>query len=97
MLPPTVEDRFVDPRLVDAVAALAPYIPENKQMIFDPDHGLGWRDPRGWITYFGFNNDDTEQKMKVYQALVDYLEGKNITPKMINVEFLDSPYFRMEQ
>jgi hypothetical protein len=97
MLPPTIKDRFVDPRLVDAVAALSPYIPEDTDMIFDPDHGLGWQDPRGWITYFGFNDDDAKQKMLVYQALVDYLEGKRIAPKMINVEFLDSPYFRMEQ
>jgi len=97
MIPPTVEDRFVDPRLVDTVAALSPFIPENADMIFDQEHGLGWHDPRGWVVYFGFNDDDTGQKMNVYQSLVEYLEGKRISPKIINVEFLDSPYFRMEQ
>jgi hypothetical protein len=97
MLPPTIEDRFVDPRLVDTVAALAPHIPEGADMVFDPDHGLGWHDPRGWLVYFGFNDDDAGQKMIVYQALVDYLQGKRINPKMINVEFLESPYFRMAQ
>jgi len=97
MLPPTIKDRFVDPRLVDAVAALGPYIPEDVDMIFDPVHGLGWRDPRGWISYFGFNDDDAVKKMTVDLALVDYLEGKSITPEIINVEFLESPYFRMEQ
>ena len=97
MLPPTIEDRFVDPRLVDTVAALAGYIPENVDLIYDPDHGLGWEDSRGWIVYFGFNDDDAEQKMNVYQSLVEYLESKRITPGMINVEFIDSPYFRMEQ
>jgi hypothetical protein len=34
--------------------------------------------------------------MIVYQALVDYLEKKRITPAMINIEFLDAPYFRMK-
>lgn len=97
MLPPTIDDRFVDPRIVDMVSALAPFIPENVDMVYDPVHGLGWFDPRGWVAYFGFNNDDAEQKMNVYQTLVDYLQGKRITPKIINVEFLDSPYFRMEQ
>ncbi len=97
MLPPTIEDRFVDPRLVGSVAALAGYIPENVNLIYDLDHGLGWEDARGWIVYFGFNDDDAEQKMNVYQSLVEYLEGKRITPRMINVEFIDSPYFRMEQ
>jgi cell division septal protein FtsQ len=96
LVPPTIEDRFVDPRIVDAVAALSPHIPENVDMIFDPDHGLGWHDPRGWVAYFGFNNDDADQKINVYQSLVEYLEGKRISPKIINVEFLDSPYFRME-
>jgi len=97
MLPPTIKDRFVDPRLVDSVAALAGYIPENVDLIYDTDHGLGWRDSRGWIVYFGFNDDDAEKKMNVYLSLVEYLEGKRITPGMINVEFIDSPYFRMEQ
>lgn len=97
MLPPTIKDRFVDPRLVETVAALAPHIPEGEDMVFDPDHGLGWHDPRGWMVYFGFNDEDTEQKITVYQALVDYLQGRRINPKMINVEFLESPYFRMEQ
>ncbi len=97
MLPPTIRDRFVDPRLVDSVAALAGYIPENVDLIYDTDHGLGWKDARGWIVYFGFNDDDAENKMNVYISLVEYLEGKRITPGMINVEFIDSPYFRMEQ
>jgi hypothetical protein len=97
LLPPTVHDRFVDPRLVENVAALVGYIPEKVDLIYDPVHGLGWEDARGWIVYFGFNDDDTEQKMNVYQSLVDYLVNKNITPGMINVEFIDSPYFRMEQ
>lgn len=97
MLPPTIQDRFVDPRIVDTVTALAGYLPEGVDMVFDADHGLGWNDPRGWVVYFGFNDEDATQKMKVYLSLVDYLEGKRIIPKVINVEYADSPYFRMEQ
>ena len=97
MLPPTIENRFVDPRIVDTVAVLASYIPQDVDLIFDMDHGLGWQDQRGWVVYFGFNDDDAHQKMKIYQALVEYLEGKRITPRVINVEYVDSPYFRMEQ
>jgi hypothetical protein len=97
MLPPTIENRFVDPRIVDTVALLASYIPENVELLFDMDHGLGWQDSRGWIVYFGFNDDDAHEKMKIYQALVEYLGGKRITPRVINVEHVESPYFRMEQ
>jgi hypothetical protein len=94
-LPPTIQDRFVDPRIVQTVAALADYLPENTEMIYDTEHGLGWQDPKGWVVYFGFNDGDAAQKIIVYQALVDYLESKRITPAIINVEFLESPYFRM--
>lgn len=97
MLPPTIENRFVDPRIVDTVTVLASYIPEETELLFDMDHGLGWKDHRGWVVYFGFNDDDAHQKMQIYQALVEYLEGKRITPRVINVEYVDSPYFRMEQ
>ena len=97
MLPPTVENRFVDPRIVDTVAILASYIPEDVELLFDVDHGLGWQDNRGWVVYFGFNDDDAHQKMMIYQALVEYLKGKRITPRVINVEYVESPYFRMEQ
>ena len=96
-LPPTIENRFVDPRIVNTVEILASYMPQNVELIFDMDHGLGWQDARGWVVYFGFNDDDAHQKMKIYQALVGYLEGKRITPGVINVEYVDSPYFRMEQ
>ncbi len=97
MLPPTIENRFVDPRIVDTVAVLASYIPENVELQFDMDHGLGWQDSRGWVVYFGFNDDDAHEKMKIYQALVEYLGGKRISPRVINVEHVKSPYFRMEQ
>ncbi|MCJ7716930.1 MAG: FtsQ-type POTRA domain-containing protein [Anaerolineales bacterium] len=97
MLPPTVEDRFVDPRIVDTVSVLTGFLPAETDLIYDPDHGLGWQDARGWTVYFGFNNDDAVQKMNVYQSLVEYLEGKRIAPEIINVEFIDSPYFRMEE
>lgn len=97
MLPPTIENRFVDPRIVDTVAVLSSYLQGGEELVFDMEHGLGWHDSRGWLVYFGFNNDDAHQKMKIYQALVEYLEGKRITPRVINVEYVDSPYFRMEQ
>jgi len=96
ILPPTIKDRFVDPRIVRTIETLALYIPEDTQMVFDSEHGLGWHDSRGWVVYFGFNNDDAAQKMIVYSALVEYLERKGITPGMINVEFVEAPYFRMD-
>jgi hypothetical protein len=96
-LPPTIENRFVDPRIVGAVQALGGGAPEEAEILFDENHGLGWKDPRGWIVYFGFNDDDAAQKLIAYQGIVEYLQEKGITPAVINVEYLESPYFRMEQ
>ncbi len=96
MLPPTVDDRFVDPQIVKTVAALDDYLPEQADMVYTAEHGLGWHDARGWVVYFGFKDDNAGKKMNVYQSMVEYLEGKRITPAIINIEFLDSPYFRME-
>ena len=96
MLPPTVHDRFVDPRIVRTVATLSDYLPDGTELIFDAEHGIGWHDERGWVVYFGFNDEVAAQKMIVYQALAEYLEKKRITPAMINIEFLDAPYFRMK-
>lgn len=95
ILPPTIDDRFVDPRIVKTVAALDDYLPDQVDMVYTAEHGLGWHDARGWVVYFGFNDDNAEKKMNVYQSLVEYLERKRITPSIINIEFLDSPYFRM--
>jgi len=97
VLPPTIKNRFVDPRIVDTVAILKTYLSQDVELVFDLEHGLGWQDSRGWVVYFGFNDDDAHQKMKIYTALVEYLEGKRISPRVINVEYVDSPYFRMEQ
>jgi hypothetical protein len=96
-LPPTIDNRFVDPRIVGAVQALAVGVPEGTEILFDEKHGLGWKDPRGWFVYFGSKDDDTAQKLIAYQGIVEYLQEKGITPAVINVEYLESPYFRMEQ
>lgn len=96
-LPPTIDNRFVDPRIIEAVQALAGGVPEGAEILFDEKHGLGWKDPRGWLVYFGFKDDDAAQKLIAYQGIAEYLEGKGITPAVINIEYLESPYFRMEQ
>ncbi len=95
LLPSTQTDQFLDPRLVKAITNLAGHAPKDVEMVYDPEHGLGWKDNRGWKVYFGLDPKDMERKMLVYQSIVDLLNQKGIQPSFISVEYLNAPYFRM--
>jgi hypothetical protein len=88
-----------DPKMVQAILVVTAYVPPGQTLVFDEEHGLGWTDERGWEAYFGFNLEDTaemEMKLKVYDALVQRLEDNGVWPRLISVEFLHAPYYRLE-
>lgn len=95
-LPPTLENRFVDPGLVKAVSVLGKHLPEDSPLVYDQAHGLGWRDPLGWWVYFGRNDKNVQEKVIIYQSVTKALERKGIQPSMISLEYLDGPFLRME-
>jgi hypothetical protein len=86
---------FVDPNLIGMVMAFAPSVPAGMPMIYDAKSGLGWEDPRGWKVFFGSAPRDVALKVRVYQALVDTLTARGITPAIINVAYPSAPYYRM--
>ena len=88
---------FMAVDLSEAIGNLSTQLPEGATLIFDPQYGLGWSDPKGWKVYFGYSVNDANQKVKVYEAMLAYLSAKNIQPKMIDVEYPSAPYYRMEQ
>lgn len=88
---------FLTPGLLGMVLGLAPHLPEGATLIFDPNYGLGWSDPRGWKVYFGHSDGDAQLKLQVYQALVAYLTERNLQPALISVEYPNAPFYRMEQ
>ena len=56
---------YMQKELVDAILALSPLLPAGTTMTFDSAHGLGWKDPRGWQTYFGTSAHDMPLKIRV--------------------------------
>lgn len=86
---------YVKQELVDAILTLAPLVPQNAALTFDSIHGLGWDDPRGWRAVFGIGAQDMPMKMRVYQALVDSLLSRGVTPALVSVKFVDAPYYRL--
>lgn len=87
---------FIAPETVLAIQSLQPYVPAGAMMIYEPEYGLGWDDPRGWQVFFGITGRDIPLKLQVYQTIVDTLSQRGIVPALISVEYPDAPFYRME-
>jgi hypothetical protein len=91
---PLYEQVFIEPATVQAMLTLHPYVPAGIPMIYDPQYGMGWQDPRGWFVYFGQNTEDIPQKLVIYQSIVETFIRQGIQPMLISVEHLDAPFFK---
>lgn len=84
------------PEFVQAVIALNDYIPAETTLQYSASFGLGWRDPKGWLVYFGKDSTDIVEKLAQYQTIIEVLEQRSIYPALISLEFLRAPYYRLE-
>jgi hypothetical protein len=91
---PLYEQKFITPKMVQALTVLARDVPAGMPMIFDPLYGMGWQDPRGWTVYFGQDGRDISIKKVVYQAIVDTLTLQGVQPSLISVEYLNAPFYK---
>ncbi len=91
---PLYQQKFIDPKIVQALLDLAPVVPAGMPMIFDPQYGIGWQDPRGWTVYVGQDAQDIPMKKAVYQAIVDTLTQQGVQPTLISVEYLNAPFYK---
>ncbi len=89
--------RIILPELVQAILGLRVQAPEGAPLLYDPEHGLGWADPRGWQAYFGLQPDNIQARLAVYQAIVDELTGNGVKPTLISVEYLHAPFYRTKK
>lgn len=88
---------YLAPDIVKAIQVLALNVPPGSVLIYDPRHGLGWNDSRGWQAFFGIESQAMSLKLQVYQSLVDWLMSRNIYPAFISVVHADAPYYRMAE
>lgn len=86
----------MDLAILNSALLLSGQLPDKAVLIYSEKEGLGWRDPRGWVVYFGKTLDDLEKKISMVQAIITQLGQKNIKPKYVNLEFLHAPYYRLE-
>lgn len=85
---------FIDPSLIPAIQAIGKQIPEGVSLIYNPNYGLGWRDPQGWMVYIGMDPENMPEKMNIYRVITQKLTAKGITPSLISMENLYAPYYR---
>lgn len=88
---------YLSTELAAAIQVLAGSVPAGTTLIYDPSHGLGWQDERGWQVFFGSSSKDLALKLRIYQSLVDSLTGKGITPAFISVVYPDAPFYRLAE
>jgi cell division septal protein FtsQ len=88
--------QLIRPTMVAAIQALSAHAPEGQAMVYDPQLGFGWTDPQGWQVFFGQDGTEIEQRLAVYQALVEQLNSRNLAPTMISVAHLHAPYYRVD-
>lgn len=66
--------------------------PNINQLYFKPGIGLSYQDGRGWRAYFG-SGPDMEQKLVVYETVVEDLLSRAVTPAYISVRNQAKPYY----
>jgi cell division septal protein FtsQ len=88
---------FISTEMVRALKGLGTHVPPGMIIIYNPNYGFGWNDPRGWRVYFGTSADDVELKVRVYESMVNSLTQRGIRPAMINVTYPTAPYYRITQ
>lgn len=101
--PPVVLDQedngfehFLPVEMVSAILSMSGHAPDNSIIVYNSDHGLGWRDSQGWEVYFG-DIKDIDIKLRIYEAMVNRFAAEGINPILISVEHKSSPYYRVEQ
>ena len=85
------------PEFVRSILLLNQHLPEGTPLQYDPEFGLGWQDPAGWLVYFGKDIKDMETKLTEYQAIIETIKARSLSPALISLEFMHAPFYRMEQ
>lgn len=94
-----VEDQakpLLSAEMVQSVLIINQQAPEGSKMIYDPIHGFGWSDRRGWNVYLG-DSDEMDTKIQIYRAIMDNLKKEGQQPTLISVEYAYAPFFRVNE
>ena len=83
---------FVPPDILQGALQLRELRPNIDRLSYSPSGGLSFEDGRGWRVYFG-SGTDMDQKLVVYETMVDYLLEQGQSPVYISVSNQEKPYY----
>lgn len=66
--------------------------PNIDRLYYEPGVGLSYQDGRGWRAYFG-SGADMEQKLVVYETIIEDLQERGLTPAYISVANQARPFY----
>jgi len=66
--------------------------PNIDRLYYRPSYGLSYQDGRGWRAHFG-TGADMQQKLVVYETIVEQLLSQGLTPEYISVSNQEKPYY----
>lgn len=95
-LTPEESIKYLDPGVLKIAIDMSALMPQGSTLAYDPISGMGWNDPGGWKVYFGNDLENFQFKQVEYQAIMQQLSNQGITPVMVSVKHVDSPYYRTE-
>jgi hypothetical protein len=87
---------FISKDMITAIEKISKKAPANTPILYDPQYGLGWYDTQGCKVYFGMDTGSVDVKLQQVQTITDTLSKQGIHPTMINVEFPNAPFYRLE-
>lgn len=87
---------YLNPAVLKAAIQMSAIMPQGASLVYDSLAGMGWNDPGGWKVFFGNDLENIQFKQVEYQAIIEELQRQGITPVMVSVKHVDSPYYRTE-
>lgn len=83
---------FVPTDVLQGAMQLRKLRPNIEKLYYRPSNGLSYQDGRGWRVYFG-SGTDMQQKLVVYETIVNQLSEQGLTPVYVSVSNQKKPYY----
>lgn len=94
---PTSAQPKADVLVIQAAQALREKLPAETLLVYHPQNGLGWTDPQGSQIFIGKDLQQFDVKYSMYEKIAAHLAEQGLQPVMISVEYVNAPFYRLEQ
>lgn len=96
LLEPQANLAFIPQDILAGAEHLRQLRPNIEKLYYRGDSGLSYQDGRGWRVFFG-TGTDMNQKLVIYETIVDDLLARGLTPQYISVSNQEKPYYRANE